>query len=159
MHVGKRSVDLNAQIGDSDQRFDRLQRSGVTMKNQMNLNKTKRNQKILQLQYTHKIFKLAWKRESNWPCENKDTSPKNVWPEIFQRAHAFVQTIILQQYWKDIILLYQSRADKIPEKFKETQSLFCTCARFWSLDKRSRIRFASSSVNFGFALKLPRIKD
>ena len=77
MHVGKRSVDLNAQIGDSDQRFDRLQRSGVTMKNQMNLNKTKRNQKILQLQYTHKIFKLAGKRESNWPCENKDTSAKN----------------------------------------------------------------------------------
>ena len=56
---------------------DSIVYKGFTMKNQMKVNKTKRNQKILQLQYTHKICRLAGQRESNWPCENKDTSAKN----------------------------------------------------------------------------------
>ena len=54
---------------------------------------------------------------------------------------------------------------------KGTQSRFCACARVWFLNRRSRIQrcgnwhraftnpFASSSINFGFALKLLRIKD
>ena len=55
--------------------------------------------------------------------------------------------------------------------FKGTQSRFCVRARVWFLFSWSRIQrcdnwyraftnpFASSSINFGFALKLLRIKD
>ena len=55
--------------------------------------------------------------------------------------------------------------------FKGTQSRFCACARVWFLNRRLTIQrggnwyraftnpFASSSINFGFALKLLRIKD
>ena len=54
---------------------------------------------------------------------------------------------------------------------KGTQSCFCACARVWFLNRRLRIQwrgnwhraftnpFASSSIDFGFALKLLRIKD
>ena len=54
---------------------------------------------------------------------------------------------------------------------KGTLSRFCACARVWFFDRGLRIQrcenwyraftnsFATSSINFGFALKLLRIKD
>ena len=58
-----------------------------------------------------------------------------------------------------------------PYSVKGTQSRFCAYARVWVLNRRLGIQrcgnwhraftnlFASSSINFGFALKLLRIKD
>ena len=56
-------------------------------------------------------------------------------------------------------------------RVKGTQSRFCACVRVWFLNRRLRIQicenwyraftnpFASSSINFGFTLKVFRIKD
>ena len=64
-----------------------------------------------------------------------------------------------------------SRPQQKTGSLKGTKSCFCTCARVWFLNRRLRIQrcgnwhraftnpFASSSNNFGFALKLLRIKD
>ena len=57
------------------------------------------------------------------------------------------------------------------KSIKGTRSRFCACSRVWFLNRWLRIQrfrnwygaftnpFASSSINFGFALKLLRIKD
>ena len=70
-------------------------------------------------------------------------------------------------YWA----CYMYRDKAMVSYIKGTQSLFYACARVWFLFRRSRIQrcenwyraftnpFASSSINFGFALTLLRIKD
>ena len=67
--------------------------------------------------------------------------------------------------------LFLLHFDVVCDLFKGTKSRFCACVRVWFLNRRLRIQrcgnwyraftnpFASSSINFGFALKPLRIKD
>ena len=99
-------------------------------------------------------------------CFSWDVNLRRLWSHKMEKKALYDGPSRLPQFAVELVV-----KDSKLIAFKGTQSRLCACARVWFLFRRSRIQrcenwyraftnpFASSSINFGFALKLLRIKD
>ena len=96
------------------------------------------------------------------------------WNMIFRFApqkNSGIPDFLVETSWWQFVFSSLSPLSCLSRSVKGTQSRFCARARVWFLNRRLRIQrcgnwhraftnpFASSSINFGFVLKLLRIKD